>query len=149
MWYQWSVSNHQMNLKSKFGYCGNYPNFKHCTLFVSGMELQTNRQTDNPITRCPLADLLGWGHKNQWILFFFFWTEVSIPKVEGKTYAPASCMDSTLYHTCSAWCDKYCPFLSRYTSILRKIITVIPDGLNFKASKMPEFIVTLTLLFTC
>ena len=32
-------------------------NFKYCTLFVSGTELQTNRrtnrQTDDPITRCP------------------------------------------------------------------------------------------------
>ena len=30
-----------------------HPNFKYCTLFVSGTELQTNRQTDDPITRCP------------------------------------------------------------------------------------------------
>ena len=33
----------------------------------------------------------------------------------------------------------YCPFLTR-SSILLKIVTVIPDGLNFKASKLPEFI---------
>ena len=40
----------------------NQPNFKYCTLFVSGTELrtdrgqtdgQTDRQTDDPITRCP------------------------------------------------------------------------------------------------
>ena len=38
-----------------------HPNFKYCTLFVSGTELrtdrltdrQTDRQTDDPITRCP------------------------------------------------------------------------------------------------
>ena len=34
-----------------------HPNFKYCTLFVSGTELQTNGQTngqtDDPITRCP------------------------------------------------------------------------------------------------
>ena len=42
-------------------------NFKYCTLFESGTELrtdrQTNRQTDDPITRCPWADLSGRGHK--------------------------------------------------------------------------------------
>ena len=46
-----------------------HPNFKYCTLFVSGTELQTNGQTnrqtneqmDDPITRCPLSDR---GHKN-------------------------------------------------------------------------------------
>ena len=30
-----------------------HPNFKYCTLLVSGAELQTDGQTDNPITRCP------------------------------------------------------------------------------------------------
>ena len=34
-----------------------HPNFKYCTLLVSGTELrtdgQTDRQTDDPITRCP------------------------------------------------------------------------------------------------
>ena len=34
-----------------------HPNFKYCTLFVSGAELrtdrQTDKQTDDPITRCP------------------------------------------------------------------------------------------------
>ena len=44
-----------------------HPNFRYCTLFVSGTELrtdgQTDGQTDDPITRCP-ADLSGWGHKN-------------------------------------------------------------------------------------
>ena len=38
-----------------------HPNFKYCTLFVSGTELRTDRQTDrktngqtdDPITRCP------------------------------------------------------------------------------------------------
>ena len=40
-----------------------HPNFKYCTLFVSGTELrtdkqtarQTDRRTDDPITRCPGA----------------------------------------------------------------------------------------------
>ena len=30
-----------------------HPYFKYCTLFVSGTELRTDKQTDNPITRCP------------------------------------------------------------------------------------------------
>ena len=30
-----------------------HPNFYYWTLFVSGAELRTDRQTDNPITRCP------------------------------------------------------------------------------------------------
>ena len=29
-----------------------HPNFKYCTLFVSRTELRTDKQTDDPITRC-------------------------------------------------------------------------------------------------
>ena len=29
-----------------------HPNFEYCTLFVSGTELRTDRQMDDPITRC-------------------------------------------------------------------------------------------------
>ena len=28
-----------------------YPNLKYCTLYVGGMELWSNEQTDNPLTR--------------------------------------------------------------------------------------------------
>ena len=49
-----------------------HPNFKYCTLFVSGTELQTDRRTDkridrrtdNPITRCPRQTFQAGGHKN-------------------------------------------------------------------------------------
>ena len=44
-----------------------YPNFKYRTLFVSGTELQTNRQTnrqtDDPITRCPRRTFQAGGIK--------------------------------------------------------------------------------------
>ena len=30
-----------------------HPNFKYCTLFISGTELRTERRTDDPNTRCP------------------------------------------------------------------------------------------------
>ena len=52
-----------------------HPNFKHCTLFVSGTELrtdrqtdgrtngQTDRQTDDPITRCPRRTFQAGGIK--------------------------------------------------------------------------------------
>ena len=44
-----------------------YPNFKYCTLFVSGTELQTLRQTDgqtdDPITRCPRRTFQAGGIK--------------------------------------------------------------------------------------
>ena len=44
-----------------------YPNFKYCTLFASGTELrtdrQTDKQTDDPITRCPRRTISGRGHK--------------------------------------------------------------------------------------
>ena len=48
-----------------------HPNFKYCTLFVSGTELQTNRQTngqtdrqtDDPITRCPRRTFQAGGIK--------------------------------------------------------------------------------------
>ena len=44
-----------------------HPNFKYCTLFVSGMELRTdgrtNRQTDDPITRCPRRTFQAGGIK--------------------------------------------------------------------------------------
>ena len=30
-----------------------HPNFKYCTLFVSGKEIRTNRRMDNPIPRYP------------------------------------------------------------------------------------------------
>ena len=47
-----------------------HPNIKYCNLFASGTELrtdkQTDRKTDDPITRCPPpADLSGRGHKNR------------------------------------------------------------------------------------
>ena len=42
-----------MNLQSRWLLC-HRPNFKYCTVFVSGMELRTDtwadRQTDDPIT---------------------------------------------------------------------------------------------------
>ena len=39
-----------------------HPNFRYCTLSVSGMELQTDSLTDDPITRCPQrSDLSGRG----------------------------------------------------------------------------------------
>ena len=43
------------------------PNFKYCTLFVSGTELRTDRrtdrQTDDPITRCPRRTFRAGGIK--------------------------------------------------------------------------------------
>ena len=55
-----------------------HPNFKYCTLFISGTELRTNGQTDrrtdrrmdDPNTRCPPADLSDRGHKNYVHLIF-------------------------------------------------------------------------------
>ena len=44
-WCQWSVSNPKMNLQSKFGYCI-ITQTLNITLFVSGMELRTNEQSD-------------------------------------------------------------------------------------------------------
>ena len=49
-----------------------HPNFKCCTLFVSGTELQTggqterhtNGQTDDPITRCPGGPFSAFVNKN-------------------------------------------------------------------------------------
>ena len=49
-----------------------HPNFRYCTLLVSGTELQTNRQTDkrtdrqtdDPITRCPRRAFQAGGIKN-------------------------------------------------------------------------------------
>ena len=48
-----------------------HPNFKYCTLFVSGTELRTDRQTDrhinrqadDPITRCPRRTFQAGGTK--------------------------------------------------------------------------------------
>ena len=37
-----------------------HPNFKYCTLFVSGMELWTSGRSNSLM---PPADLSGWGHK--------------------------------------------------------------------------------------
>ena len=45
------------------------PNFKYCTLFVSGTELrtdkQTNGQTDDPNTRCPRRTFQAGGIKKR------------------------------------------------------------------------------------
>ena len=45
-----------------------HPNFKYCTLFESGTELWTDRQmdkqTDDPITRCPRWTFQAGGIKN-------------------------------------------------------------------------------------
>ena len=41
-----------------------HPNFKYCTLFVSGTELRTDRRTDDPITRCPRRTFQAGGIKN-------------------------------------------------------------------------------------
>ena len=44
-----------------------HPNFKYCTLFVSGTELRTDKQTDgrtdDPITRCPRRTFQAGGIK--------------------------------------------------------------------------------------
>ena len=48
-----------------------HPNFKYCTLLVSGTELRTDRrtdkrtdgQTDDPITRCPRRTFQAGGIK--------------------------------------------------------------------------------------
>ena len=40
-----------------------HPNFKYCTLFVSGTALWTNRRTDNSITRCPRRTFQAGGIK--------------------------------------------------------------------------------------
>ena len=54
-----------------------HPNFKYCTLFVSGTELRTHRrtdrqtdgqtdgQTDDPITRCPRRTFQAGGIKRE------------------------------------------------------------------------------------
>ena len=50
-----------------------HPNFKYCTLFVSGTELRTDGQTDgrtdkrtdDPITRCPRRTFQAGGIKNK------------------------------------------------------------------------------------
>ena len=46
-----------------------HPNFKYCTLFVSGTELRTDRrtdrQTDDPNTRCPRRSFQAGGIKTQ------------------------------------------------------------------------------------
>ena len=49
-----------------------HPNFKYCTLFVSGMELRTNRQTDDPNTRCPQRTFQAGGIKTGNTFFFHF-----------------------------------------------------------------------------
>ena len=54
-----------------------YPNFKYCTLFVSGTELRTDRwtdrrtdrQTDDPNTRCPRRTFQAGGIKTFWKSF--------------------------------------------------------------------------------
>ena len=38
-----------------------HSNFKYCTLLVSGTELQTDKQTDDPIARCPLRTFQAGG----------------------------------------------------------------------------------------
>ena len=52
-----------------------HPNFKYCTLFVSGTELRTDRQTDrrmdDPITRCPRRTFQAGGIKSH-IYFYYF-----------------------------------------------------------------------------
>ena len=44
-----------------------HPNFKYCTLYVSGTELQTKKQidgwTDDPISRCPRRNFQASGIK--------------------------------------------------------------------------------------
>ena len=40
-----------------------HPNFKYCTLLVSGTELRSDRQTNDPITRCPRRTFRAGGIK--------------------------------------------------------------------------------------
>ena len=47
-----------------------HPNFKYCTLFVSGTEKRTDRRT-NQLLDAP-ADLSGRGHKKLWPMLKFF-----------------------------------------------------------------------------
>ena len=57
---QWDVCNPKMNLQSKFGYCIATQNLN----VAAGRNYwQTDRQTDDPITRCPPVDLSGWAIK--------------------------------------------------------------------------------------
>ena len=46
-----------------------HPNFKYCTLFVSGTELRTERRSDY---KMPPADLSGRGHKIHYIESKFY-----------------------------------------------------------------------------
>ena len=49
-----------------------HPNFKYCTLFVSGTELRTDRRTDDPITRYPQRTFQAGVIKNITIKQFFW-----------------------------------------------------------------------------
>ena len=40
-----------------------HPNFKYCTLFISGTELRTDGRTDDPNTRCPRRTFQAGGIK--------------------------------------------------------------------------------------
>ena len=63
-----------------------HPNFKYCTLFVSGTELrtdgQTDRRTDDPITRCPRRTFQAGGHKKVYLFRLMFFKR----KVNHRSY---------------------------------------------------------------
>ena len=40
-----------------------HPNFKYCTLYISGTELRTDKRTDDPNTRCPRRTFQAGGIK--------------------------------------------------------------------------------------
>ena len=78
-----------------------HPNFKYCTLFVSGAELRTDGQTNGRTDgrsdhQMPPADFSGRGHKKGAPPFRKFWirhcevTYISIKYVQGLTYRLAS-----------------------------------------------------------
>ena len=58
-----------------------HPNFKYCTLFASGTELRTDKQTDNPITRCPRRTFQAGGIKRHSFLIFSMFPTKTLSKI--------------------------------------------------------------------
>ena len=100
MWCQWSVSKPYMNLHSQVWLRFNHPNFKCCTLYVSGTELRTERHTDDLNTRCFRLTFQARAIKKhvQHSLFlkFQYILHINLPKVgEGEDLRNAIGVKST------------------------------------------------------
>ena len=65
-----------------------HPNLKYCTLYVSGTELRTEKQTDDPITRCLRRTFQAGGILTMQILYALVISNIYLLNIHSLSLYP-------------------------------------------------------------